>query len=346
MGELNSVEALWAARQELPKAGNGQKVALWRVISGLEVGKESELSPGERAAGLRKLVNVFARVLRVEFLEWREKEKGRRGVAIAVPAENGGSLRDLGQAGTPAVHFASEGGSTANGDGVATESGEGFVQADSLHGVDELPRSVVWDPVATVCSYLNVAERMLSRLGREVCGYSAQQMADRLRVKDLRPKLRAELEEFVRKEGAMDHRTLEESSGWRLDTQWYLYKKWVAYKRERMTESNDARAVRFGFKYFGRYKQACLMEFGKTPDELEFEALEDAAMYFAARDTLERRASAVEDPIRSSFRQLATKPYRDGWAKLYRERPEWLMAMKEKFGLDPNLEKHVRETGD
>ncbi len=77
MGELNSVESLWAARQELPKAGNGQKVALWRVISGMEVGKESELSPGERAAGLRKLVNVFARVLRVEFLEWREKEKGR-----------------------------------------------------------------------------------------------------------------------------------------------------------------------------------------------------------------------------------------------------------------------------
>jgi len=322
MGELNSVESLWAARLELPKSGNGQKVALWRVISGLDVGKEGELSPGERAAGLRKLVNVFARVLKNEFLEQR------------------GSLLDLGQAGTPAVHFASGGG------GAAEENREKDVQADSLHNMDELPRSGLWDPVATVCSYLSIAERMLSRLGREVCGYSAQQMADRLRVRGLREKLHAELEAFVRSEMAEDHRTLEEQSGRRLDVQWFLYKKWVAYKRETMTESNDARAVRFGFKYFGRYKTACLMEFGMTPDELEFEALEDAATYFAARDTLERRASAVENGVRSSFRTMAEKPYRDVWAKLYRARPEWVIAMKEKFGLAERLEKHVRDVGE
>jgi hypothetical protein len=353
MGELNSVAALWAARQELPKAGNGHKVALWRVISGMEVGKEDELAPGERAAGLRKLVNVFARVLKNEFLEQRAKEKERRDAIVARGAEvdrsdggrdapttgGDGAVLELGQAGTPAVLVASADGRAAN----ETETRD--VQADSLNNMDELPRSGLWDPVATVCSYLSIAERMLSRVGREVCGYSAQQMADRLRVRELRGKFRVEMEAFVLR--AMEDNVYERNKRTgKLDVQWYFYKLWLAHKRELMTESNDARAVRFGFKYYGRYKQACLMEFGLTPDELEFEALDDAATYFSAIETLERRADAVERGVQSSFRKLAEKPYRDAWAKLYRARPEWLIAMTEKFGLDERLGKHVRETGD
>lgn len=307
MGELNSVEALWAARLELPKAGNGRKAALWRVISGMEVGKEEELSPGERAAGIKKLLNTFARVLKNEFREQQEKERARRALREGV----------------------SDGGRAADEE------------------YDELPRSVLWDPVASVCNYLSIAERMLSRLGREVCGVSAQQMADRLRVRALRPRLRAELEEFVRREVPDFHDGNNRPDKPR-GAQLYLLSRWREYKRDRVEETNAARAVRFGFKYPARMQMACLMEYGITVEGMELEELEEVATYYAARCALGRRAAGIEHPFSAPHicRTYAKKPYTDFWATLWREKREWLMAMKAKWGLDESLEKHVSELGE
>jgi len=325
MGELNSVEALWAARLELPKSGNGRKAALWRVISGLEAGKEDELSPGERAAGIKKLLNVFARVLKNEFREQREKDRARREVRVT----NGGSVaaEDLGIA--------------------VKELEERDVQANSLQNMDELPRSVLWDPVACVCNYLSIAERMLSRLGREVCGVSAQQMADRLRVRAMRPGLRAELEEFVRREVPDFHDGNNRPDKPR-GAQLYLLSRWREYKRDRVEESNAARAVKYGFKYPARLQMACLMEYGITLEGMELEELESVATYYAARCALGRRAAGIEHPFNAPHicRTYAIKPYTDLWATLWREKREWLMAMKAKWGLDEWLEKHVAELGE
>lgn len=297
---LATVEGLWTARQELAKAGNGQKPALWRVISGLDVGKEDELSPGERAAGLRKLAATFLRVLKAEFKAERAGVQARQ--AGAEEDDEAGELLTL--------------------------------------------QSPCWNPVAQVCTYLSIAESALSRLVSEVSGYSAQQLADRERLRALRPVLKAELEAFVRERvGSLRKMAADLRSTKAEGMQWSLFKLWKKHKRGRWELSPAARAVRFGFKYAARYRQACLLEFGVTPEALEFEALKEIAEYFAACEGLSVRVTAIEDPCHTYQLEYANKPYRDLWAKFWVEKKEWLLAMKEQWGLSvwnaAACEKHV-----
>ncbi|HYG78637.1 MAG TPA: hypothetical protein VEK08_26795 [Planctomycetota bacterium] len=147
---------------------------LWMQLSGLYRGSHTIMSANERAGRLRKLLRRVERLIRAEL---------RRATAEISPRKDAETQRK------------NEG---AKADGNSTP--------DSTHAepaciIDEEPsaleRTHLWDPIRAVCTYLEIPQRVLSSLLKEISGMSIEQLVDRIKAETIRGIFKARLKVFL-----------------------------------------------------------------------------------------------------------------------------------------------------
>jgi len=181
-----------------------RKSAVWRRTSGITRAVEATLPEDERRAGLARLVrqamevavagreNGNGRVLGTG-LPVSVRENGAAGpwhpenrigdLGLGVSAKGGEweceqpSLRDVGQAGTPALHM--------NGGVGAARFGDRLPEIEELAAVRG-----DCDPVGRVCAKLEISQGGLTGLTKEYCGLNTREVCDVARVHRIKPALR------------------------------------------------------------------------------------------------------------------------------------------------------------
>lgn len=190
-------------------------------------------------------------------------------------------------------------------------------------------RSFLWEPTSAVCRALEISQSMLSRLLKELTGMTASQMADKIRAESLREKLRADLVKHIRR----FHNKPGGISG-SLDEIRHKFWKQLKFQRSDPSFSLATRAIELGFANYTRLYRACLLQYGKTPTQLEDDILDEIAQFFCIAWNLIVRRDADDYINRQneSYKPFR-KPYSDSWADATQSRPEWLEKNRNEFGL-------------
>ncbi len=195
-------------------------------------------------------------------------------------------------------------------------------------------RTFLWEPIPAVCRKLEISQSALSRLLKELTGMTAGQLADKIRVEGLREKLRTGLIEHIQKYHAKPGAELGSANDHRR-------KFWTEIKAQRADPSFSlaTHAIKLGFANYTRLYRACLLQYGKTPTQLEDEILREIAEFFecAAQLLIRRDASHYVNqgnPACDRYR----KPYADMWAQASENRVEWMKTNRELFGLSKKAE--------
>jgi len=144
-------------------------------------------------------------------------------------------------------------------------------------------RSYMWDPLPRLCFFLGISRAKLTRYAKEVMGLSAHELVDGIRVLEVRSRMKEALQAFVgfaSQEGA-DGKTEDRA-----------YAIWKRLKESRKTPKWDRQswAISLGFPNYARMYRACLVLFGKTPGQLEFEVIEEL---FEQQSKVEGQTSKV-----------------------------------------------------
>ena len=120
-------------------------------------------------------------------------------------------------------------------------------------------RSHMWDPLPRICFYLGIARAKLSRYCKELTGMAAHELIDKLRAVTLKDRLRAQFKNLKPKTNgsALEfYKALKEA---RRSPEWH----------------RETWAMDFGFANYRRLYRACLLYYGKTPGQLEFEVIRE-----------------------------------------------------------------------
>jgi len=225
---------------------------LWQQLSGLFPEEELGLHPGQRAAGIRRLLKRAEGLIRWEI---------RRGEA----AGNGRTERE--------------------GEGVYGRNGDCAAGDDVL--VDATRRFAQWDPLRTVCFYLGIAQRKLSALCREINGLAATQLCDAIRAETLRKKWKKRMAEWL----GMVTEKVDLAAGQKLtDRAYEVYRK-LKVERQKTGSHRSSFAWETGFSSYTRMFRACLVCYGLAPQEMEMllikEALGEGALCVPGMDAAE-----------------------------------------------------------
>ncbi|HYG74502.1 MAG TPA: hypothetical protein VEK08_05810 [Planctomycetota bacterium] len=199
-------------------------------------------------------------------------------------------------------------------------------------------RSYLWDPIDMLCGELGIARRKLSALCRELSGMAAHEVLDRLRAEKVEAQLREELKAHARKirgaPGACPGWTLEKARC----LKWEFYRRRQALKRGDPFWAPEAESARRGFRNFARYRRACQLRYGKTPQELELSICAEMAEYYEHAEELAYRVRYLAEPERHPrLRVYGELPFNDLWAQALREDPQWLHRQREVYGLAEDL---------
>ena len=132
--------------------------------------------------------------------------------------------------------------------------------------VDDEVRSFMWDPLPKICHYLGISRAKLTRFSKEEMGLSAHEIVDAIRVQKLKERMKESLRETVA--------FLKVQAG---DVPDVAYAVWLRLKASRRAPRWDRQtwAIGLGFPNYARMYRACLVLFGKTPAQMEFEAIEE-----------------------------------------------------------------------
>lgn len=199
-------------------------------------------------------------------------------------------------------------------------------------------RTFLWEPIAAVCRRLEISQANLTRLLKELTGMSATQLADRIRAEGLREKLRARLAAWFKEGGKPGEYFLNE----KYSLEQHVSQNWKELKasRREMSFSYAEMAVELGFANYGRLYRACMLQYGKTPSQLEDEIVREFTRFYILTGELEERWEAAQaenqnDPKFEKYRA----PFTDEWAEAVREKPEWIGKMKAELGLSEEMVK-------
>jgi len=149
----------------------------------------------------------------------------------------------------------------------ATETTEGSGDGSVIE------QTVLWSPVREICVYLEIPQRALSGLCREITGMSIENVVDRIRAEKLRAEFKKRLKAFVMS-------WFEVAENWRSS---------VGKKRSEIADSifaalKAARRARFqrtqwafelGFSSYQRLFRAVLLSEGMTPHQMEMDVVEE-----------------------------------------------------------------------
>lgn len=159
-------------------------------------------------------------------------------------------------------------------------------------------RSFMWDPLPKVCFYLQISRTKLTKYAKEAMGLSAHEIVDGIRVQKLRERMKEVLRGFVlcqvngiSKELGEKVRAGDELS----------FAVWKRLKFSRRTPKWDRQtwALSLGFPNYSRMYRACLVLFGKTPAQLEFEVIEELCLEIVESDAVREVQNISSDGSRS-----------------------------------------------
>ncbi len=192
-------------------------------------------------------------------------------------------------------------------------------------------RTFLWEPIAAVCRRLEISQANLTRLLKELTGMSATQLADRIRAEGLKEKLRAKLAAWFKQEGEPGEFSYDE----KVSFEKHVEESWKCIKasRREMSFSYAEMAVELGFANYGRLYRACMLQYGKTPSQLEDEIVREYTRYFILAGTLIKRSWGMSECVNEAKFEKYRAPYTDEWAQVMREKPEWVERMKGEVGL-------------
>ena len=127
------------------------------------------------------------------------------------------------------------------------------------------------------------------------------------------------------------------------------FHKLIQLHRRTPDQDINTRAIALGFPNHARLRRACLLRFGKTPQQLEFEIIQEFVKYYAAVNDLVLRTTALSDNeesaavararwLYSRSEEKPEPPFTDTWSAYAAFQPEWLAAMQKLFPLPGWLE--------
>src|SRR6185295_6320755 len=97
-------------------------------------------------------------------------------------------------------------------------------------------------------------------------------------------------------------------------------------------------ARELGFASYTRFHRGCLLQYGKTPTQLEEEILREFEEWFdVSCDLRRRRETERESWNKDPDRDIYRRPYSDRWTKALRERPEWVARMRAELEVDESV---------
>ena len=180
----------------------------------------------------------------------------------------------------------------------------------------------------------------LTRLSKEFSGMSVSDLADKVKGERILPQMRVAMANFMRQcVGVGGSRRVDRGENkmpnrWRRDDEgWELYRL-LRKVRKPPTYHRTLWAQCYGYPSYYRFFRACLLCYGKTPQQMELEILEEYAEYYAAARELKQRVRWKQGFNSERLKELEEN---DSWAKAAQERPEWLAAMRKEFGLEDAL---------
>jgi len=237
-------EGLAAERQDIRLSDSADVhwaagAPLWMRISGLFPNAHHTMSPNERAGRIRLLLRRAERMIR-HALKQR----------------------------------ASSDASSASGTALQIENCK--MKISNLDGGDEersvIEETVFWSPVRQICVYLEISQRLLSGLCREVTGMSIENVVDRIRAEKLRAEFKKRLKDFVLGWYAVAESARSCAGKSRAEVADCIFAALKSARRTRFQRSQWA--YELGFSSYQRLFRAVLLSDGVTPHQLEIEALE------------------------------------------------------------------------
>ena len=233
-------EGLAAERQDI-RLGDSADVhwtagaPLWMRISGLFPNAHHTMSPNERAGRIRLLLRRAERMIRFAL-----KQRSDRAVS-----ETASQIENC------------------------------KMKISNLNGGDErsvIEETVFWSPVRQICVYLEISQRLLSGLCREVTGLSIENVVDRIRAEKLRAEFKKRLKDFVLGWFAVAENAQASAGKTRAEIADSIYTALKAARRTRFQRSQWA--FELGFSSYQRLFRAVLLCDGVTPHQLEIEVIE------------------------------------------------------------------------
>ncbi len=119
------------------------------------------------------------------------------------------------------------------------------------------------------------------------------------------------------------------------EIRWELFRALKKSRREPDFDRNTW-AMSLGFANYARFRRACLLEYNKTPHQLEMEILGELADFYDLAGNLKLRI-CTQHRRPESRGEPAAKPYYDRWAAAREFRFDWLKARVAEFGVSASL---------
>ena len=251
-------------------------IPLWQRISGLRTETMDELDYEERLIGLRKLMAAFERMLREEL-----------NFVFSIVKNNAPCVARI-----------------ANKDG--KDSGQGCprsIEEQPIAGNHLSERTFLWDPLPKICLKLGISRSALSRLSKEFSGMAAHEVMDRIRVETVKAAMLKEIKlhcmnvfSYVVANGSGKN-LLGARKAWPPRT--FRFAFYDALNRSRVAPAFDRTtwAISFGFPNYARFRRACLLRFGMTPQQIELELIgESEAILEAEAAEWAKRNVGDDDP--------------------------------------------------
>ena len=260
--------------------GSGRKrnalldyIPLWQRISGLRTETMDELDYAQRLIGLRKLNNEFERMLREELNIPAQALKGvfplsalvKNNALCVAPMKHkdGKDIRD------------SKDGEQSH----STGSGQVSNSQQPIANSQLAERTFLWDPLPKICLRLGISRSALSRLSKEFSGMAAHEVMDRIRAETVKAKMQQDISLHYLKVFSYSLATGKGKGPFRRLKNWphlpFRFAYYDALKRSRVEPEFDRTtwAISFGFPNYARFRRACLLRFGMTPQQLELEII-------------------------------------------------------------------------
>ncbi len=186
---------------------------LWQRICGMDPSVASIHLPAERREGLKKLIRAFERMYRAELrLKGKSPSEGAAPTEADVPAPVADAL-------IPGASRIGEFTEPANYPTLEELQREANRFPDGTRSF--AGRSKLFDPLPEICAYLGIAERKLSQLCRQQTGLRIYEVADCIRVENLRTHLREKFRGLVREwKDSLDEKREERLRGRAQEAAW------------------------------------------------------------------------------------------------------------------------------
>ena len=141
------------------------------------------------------------------------------------------------------------------------------------HELDKGERALFWDPLPEICFHLGIAKSKFNSYLKEFSGMSAHELADRVRIHDIKKTIRDDLRQHARvwhaslKEGVFEDMNPRDAK--------FALLKHIRAERRATGVDRAALAARYRIPTFARLHRACLLHFGETHLQLELAIIDE-----------------------------------------------------------------------